>query len=298
MRTVKSVIISSEDGDLLNRLQREVTTVEFVSQESATGDELLAVVDESSAEVPPSVKVKVCLDESAPAEDSDALAMNRESLLGAPRAWFACFDELVREKIQVEALYEKLEISRSVEELLATRDLESVFEKVSLTAATVAGFEIATLFFYDSAEERYVVSFTNDPALRDLDESSPGIPEDLLQEAMETASDFGYEPATESQPGLLVIPLRSEEDPVGLLSVRIPPGEMISARRVARASRYIRGVTLLVSTSFHLTRSNELAMKDDLTRAFNRRFFESYLNQEIERGTRYGTIFSIIFLDL
>jgi diguanylate cyclase (GGDEF)-like protein len=39
-------------------------------------------------------------------------------------------------------------------------------------------------------------------------------------------------------------------------------------------------------------------MRDDLTKAFNRRFFEAYLDEEIERARRYGSLFSIIFLDL
>ena len=39
-------------------------------------------------------------------------------------------------------------------------------------------------------------------------------------------------------------------------------------------------------------------MRDDLTKAYNRRFFESYLDEEMERARRYGSLFSIIFLDL
>src|SRR5438045_9394475 len=39
-------------------------------------------------------------------------------------------------------------------------------------------------------------------------------------------------------------------------------------------------------------------MRDDLTKAYNRRFFESYLDEEMERSRRYGVVFSIIFLDL
>src|SRR5947209_19523066 len=39
-------------------------------------------------------------------------------------------------------------------------------------------------------------------------------------------------------------------------------------------------------------------MRDDLTKAFNRRFFESYLDEEIERAKRYSATCSIIFLDL
>jgi diguanylate cyclase (GGDEF)-like protein len=49
---------------------------------------------------------------------------------------------------------------------------------------------------------------------------------------------------------------------------------------------------------YQLSRSRDLAMRDDLTKAFNRRFFDSYLEEEIERSRRYGSLFSIIFLDL
>ncbi|HEU4521611.1 MAG TPA: GGDEF domain-containing protein, partial [Thermoanaerobaculia bacterium] len=57
-------------------------------------------------------------------------------------------------------------------------------------------------------------------------------------------------------------------------------------------------VAQVLSNIYQLTRSRDLAMRDDLTKAFNRRFFESYLDEEIERSRRYGTLFSIIFLDL
>ena len=54
----------------------------------------------------------------------------------------------------------------------------------------------------------------------------------------------------------------------------------------------------MLSNIYQLTRSRDLAMRDDLTKAYNRRFFETYLDEEIERSRRYGTLFSIIFLDL
>jgi two-component system cell cycle response regulator len=54
----------------------------------------------------------------------------------------------------------------------------------------------------------------------------------------------------------------------------------------------------VMSNIYQLTRSRDLAMRDDLTKAFNRRFFESYLDEEIERARRYGATCSIIFLDL
>ena len=297
MKAVKSVIVSLENRALVERLRKEVAGVDFVDSSEATGDELLAIIDGDSAYVPPAAKLVVRVDGSVSGSGAD-VAVTRASLESDPGAWLNCFDEIVARRAEISALNEKLAISSSIEDLLATRDLESVFRKVSTTAASVAGFETATLLFYDSEEERYSISFSNDPDMDDTGAYLPGVPEDLLQNAMESGSDFGYEPASGDESGMLVIPLRTEDDPVGLLSLRIRPGDVIDARRIARAARFMKGVTLLVSTAFHLTRSNELAMKDDLTRAFNRRFFESYLNQEIERGIRYGTIFSIIFLDL
>lgn len=298
MKAVKSVIVSLENSDLARRLRKEVADVEFVVSSEARGNELLAIVDGDLFQVPESAQLVVRVGAGPQSGNGGDVCVTLSSLEEAPEAWMRCFDEIVARRMEVSSLSDKLEISRSIEDLLATRDLESVFEKVSATAATVAGFESVTLLFYDSGEERYSISFSNDSEMVDTGEYLPGVPEELLQDAMESHSDFGYEPASESKSGMLVIPLRSEEDAVGVLSLRIPAGEMIDAQRVARAARFLKGVTLLVSTAFHLTRSNELAMKDDLTRAFNRRFFESYLTQEIERGVRYGTIFSIIFLDL
>jgi diguanylate cyclase (GGDEF)-like protein len=300
MKTVKGVIVASKREGLVDRLRDAVEGVTFVPPEDANGAECLAILDYGQREIPPAVllTVKLCDGEGSEPWSEREIHIPTEAFLSAPSTWIRCWDNLLTEKERSSSLEEKLEVNRSVAELLATRTLESVFEKVTEKALGLAGFEHGTLLFYDSSEERYTVSFTNDPEMKDDGGFLPGVPAGLLQEAMETDSDFGYEPSSGSTEGLLVVPLRVEEDTIGLLSIPVPPGKTIDARRAARAFHYLRGVALLVSTSFHLTRSNELAMRDDLTRAFNRRFFESYLNQEIERGVRYGTIFSIIFLDL
>jgi diguanylate cyclase (GGDEF)-like protein len=67
---------------------------------------------------------------------------------------------------------------------------------------------------------------------------------------------------------------------------------------IAAVTRYLKAVNQVLSNIYQLTRSRDLAMRDDLTKAFNRRFFESYLDEEMERSRRYGSLFSIIFLDL
>ena len=54
----------------------------------------------------------------------------------------------------------------------------------------------------------------------------------------------------------------------------------------------------VLNNIYQLSRSRDLAMRDDLTKAYNRRFFDSYLDEEIERARRYSARCSIIFLDL
>jgi len=97
---------------------------------------------------------------------------------------------------------------------------------------------------------------------------------------------------------MIVIPLQVEDDLVGVIKVPIAPGDSVDAEATANVSRYIGAVASVLGNIYQLTRSQDLAMRDDLTKAFNRRFFESYLDEEIERSRRYGSLFSIIFLDL
>jgi len=83
-----------------------------------------------------------------------------------------------------------------------------------------------------------------------------------------------------------------------VIKVPLKPGDAIADEAQGNVTRYLSAVAQVLSNIYQLTRSRDLAMRDDLTKAFNRRFFESYLDEEIERARRYGTLFSIIFLDL
>ncbi|HEX2122378.1 MAG TPA: GGDEF domain-containing protein, partial [Thermoanaerobaculia bacterium] len=78
----------------------------------------------------------------------------------------------------------------------------------------------------------------------------------------------------------------------------LAPDDAIDDETAANVTRYLGAVAQVLSNIYQLTRSRDLAMRDDLTKAYNRRFFETYLDEEIERSRRYGALFSIIFLDL
>lgn len=53
-----------------------------------------------------------------------------------------------------------------------------------------------------------------------------------------------------------------------------------------------------IKNALLVKRLNELITKDDLTMTYNRRFFEEYLSEELERARRYNSFLSLIFLDL
>jgi diguanylate cyclase (GGDEF)-like protein len=96
----------------------------------------------------------------------------------------------------------------------------------------------------------------------------------------------------------MAMPLQVREDLLGVIRVPLLRNEDVSGEAGENVTRYLGAVAQVLSNIYQLTRSRDLAMRDDLTKAYNRRFFETHLDEEIERSRRYGTLFSIIFLDL
>jgi diguanylate cyclase (GGDEF)-like protein len=63
-------------------------------------------------------------------------------------------------------------------------------------------------------------------------------------------------------------------------------------------SNFITDISFAIKNALAVKRLNDLITKDDLTMSFNRRFFEDYLSEEIDRARRYNSPLSLIFLDL
>lgn len=61
---------------------------------------------------------------------------------------------------------------------------------------------------------------------------------------------------------------------------------------------FVRDLAPVVRNALVHARTQELNLKDDLTDAYNRRYFEQFLPEEIQRSERFGANLSIIFLDL
>ena len=222
------------------------------------------------------------------------LRVDRAAFVENPREYlyFAC--DLVDAAVHASKLETEVGHLKQIHELMSMSDADAVSERITRTVLELMEQQRGTLYLHDPRLERYVVSFTNDPQAQETGEFLPGIPPDLLQRALASGQSF----AADSDTGLAVLPLQVEHDLIGVIRVPFDKGHVFEPHTIDSVARYIRAVASVVGNIYQLTRSQDLAMRDDLTKAYNRRFFETYLEEEIERARRYGSLFSIIFLDM
>ena len=83
-----------------------------------------------------------------------------------------------------------------------------------------------------------------------------------------------------------------------LMGFDAPPGEE-SERAASRIiERFLTDCLPALANSLRMERVRELIIKDDQTESYNRRYLDSFMSEEVERARRYGTVLSLIFLDL
>lgn len=249
--------------------------------------------DQSAADARKSL-VRVMLDGADSARKPGELCVDSNVFLANPSAYLQFGTDLVEAAVHAAALETEVGYLKQVHELMSMTDADAVSERITRNVLDLMGQARGTLYLHDPRLERYVVSYTSDPDARETGEFLPGIPADLLQKALSSGKSF----ASDENAGLAVMPLQVEHDLIGVIRVPIGQTDVFTDEVVEAVSQYVRAVASVVGNIYQLTRSRDLAMRDDLTKAFNRRFFETYLDEEIERARRYGSLFSIIFLDL
>jgi diguanylate cyclase (GGDEF)-like protein len=154
------------------------------------------------------------------------------------------------------------------------------------------------MLLHDPKVERYVTTFSDDPLHAEAGEFLPGVSPSQIQQAMAKDAGSAYEKPTGLSPGLLILTIQVEHDLIGVIKVSVPADAGFDETTIPEAARYVRAVTAILRNAYLLTRSRELALRDDLTKCFNRRFFEAFVEEEMERARRYKSVLSIIFLDL
>jgi len=295
----QTVGVFSGNPAVIQRLRARCADFTFVDGEPADQCRVLVVDADSAASLdahPRKSVARVVLNDGTldhPRRQGD-LRVEREAFLENPSDTLAAAIDLADTVIHATALEQEIGYLTQIHELMAMIEPQAVSERVTRTVLNLLGVAKGALLLHDPRLERYVVSFSNDPSSRDTGEFLPGIPADVLQRALASGDYI----AVDRESGLAIMPLRADDDLIGVIRVPISAHDVIDEAATAAVTRYLKAVTQVLGNVYQLTRSRDLAMRDDLTKAFNRRFFESYLDEEMERARRYGSLFSIIFLDL
>ena len=291
--------IYSDRGDLVARLREACPEWTFAEEVESRDGCRVAVVDSGIERPPGKSVVRVMLSEGAPSAErrSGELQLQRDAFLRTPGEYLAFAADLADAAVHAARLEQESAYLRQIHELMTMIDAEDVSERITMTVLDILGLASGSLFLHDPRLERYVVSFSNDPEYRETTEFLPGVPADVLQSALASRQLFAATRDARGE-GMIVMPLQVGEDLLGVIRIPLHSGDTLCEETTSSVTRYLSAVAQVLSNIYQLTRSRDLAMRDDLTKAYNRRFFESYLDEEIERSRRYGTNFSIIFLDL
>jgi len=286
-------------GELLAQLRETAPAYTFVDGDERERSRVVVIDagDSDGLNAPPRKSVvRVMLYDGAMDGERRAgdIRVPRTTFLAHPGDTLAVASDLAGTVIHAASLEAEVSYLTQIHELMTIADANTVSERITGTVLELLGLTRGTLFLHDPRVERYVVSYSSDPSVRETGEFLPGIPPDLLQRALSSGQSFAADRAA----GMIVMPMQAQHDLIGVIRVALGPHDRFDDEAAANVSRYLRSVASVLSNIYQLTRSRDLAMRDDLTKAFNRRFFESYLDEEIERAKRYSATCSIIFLDL
>ena len=295
--------VFSRHRDLVSQLQKQCPEMQFTADEGERQSCRIVIVDGDSHDAlgtPPArslVRVVLCNESRPPKRRHGEIRIGRKEFIEAPEDYLAFATELADAAVHATDLEQQLAYLNEIRDMMSMVDADAVSERITKTVLGFLALDRGTLFLHDPRLERYVVSYSNDPDLRETGEFLPGVSPGLLQRALSSGQLIAADRAPNGR-GMVIMPLQVQEDLIGVIKAPLSENDVVTEESFAKVTRYLTAVAQVLSNIYQLTRSRDLAMRDDLTKAFNRRFFESYLDEEIERSRRYGTLFSIIFLDL
>jgi len=292
----QTVGVFSDRTDLVAALREKCTERSF-SDDSERDLSRVVVLDDDQAALftdpPRKSLVRIILGPHQNRRQGE-LVIDRQTFLASPERYLEFATDLADAAVHAAQLEAEVGYLTQIHELMSMVEAKEVSERITRTVLNILGLSRGTLFLHDPRMERYVVSFSNDLSYHETGEFLPGIPPDILQRALASGRFIEFD----RQAGMIVMPLQFEQDLIGVIKVPITANDDLDQETSNSVTRYLTAVTGVLGNIYQLTRSRDLAMRDDLTKAYNRRFFESYLDEEIERARRYGSLFSIIFLDL
>jgi diguanylate cyclase (GGDEF)-like protein/putative nucleotidyltransferase with HDIG domain len=97
---------------------------------------------------------------------------------------------------------------------------------------------------------------------------------------------------------IVYLPLTIKDEGIGSLVLASRKPDAYSQRQIRLLEQVARHIATPIENAQLYARAEQRARVDELTGLFNRRHFEERLKDEIARHSRYGSVFSLLLLDL
>jgi diguanylate cyclase (GGDEF)-like protein len=208
---------------------------------------------------------------------------------------------------EIRFLRKEVGLLRTLHGLFGSVDLDVVHTRIIEAMTDLLGVPFGYLLIWDDTRCRYVRRFAGEPRHRDGSTYIPVLSKEEVDAFLDSGETHKVVERSWLDPGgaphrslFLLVPIRSRLRRLGLAKFPLTEGEaaLIDPHRLEAGSHLLGEIAAVVDNLLFLAETRELTIRDDLTKAYNRRYFESFVDEEIERARRYSGRFSLIFLDL
>lgn len=196
-------------------------------------------------------------------------------------------------------LEREIKLLKTVETLYLTQEQEKAFSQIIFAVSEILETEASGILYLRDPKKAIYESYFPLEERRKGKKLRLAFHPEYLDEILFSESPFvQVEDPNEKGKILVGYPIVSEQNHLGVLFIPLSKEYPVPDEKLEVASQFVKELASVIENLLLFAETKELTIRDDLTQAFNRRYFEAFIDEELERAKRYNNHFSIIFLDL
>lgn len=193
-----------------------------------------------------------------------------------------------------------------IKEIALTMELDGLVNILMDSAMELTDADGGAMLIHDERARALVMKAIRGISGNETDTAFFGLDQHRYQEILNGRKAVFLHPeqpmkasGNQSVSALIAAPIWWKDEPLGLLvTVKFAGSERFTNDDFKLLSLLVDEISGAVYNAVTHYRTKELTIKDDLTDAYNRRYFERYLEDEFMRARRYGSNLSLIFFDV
>ena len=193
-----------------------------------------------------------------------------------------------------------------IKEIALTMDLDGLVNILIDSSMELTAADGGALFFLDEKSNLLVMKAIRGFSTKDPPSEYFGLSEEKYYDVLQKRKPLFFQPVDppiyaanrQAVRDMILAPIWCKEQPLGMIVVvkfEAPTFSSDDFKLITLLSDEISGA--VYNAIIHY-KTKELTIKDDLTDAYNRRYFENYLEEEFLRARRYNSNLSLIFFDV